>query len=410
MIAINDKSILINGVYNHPQVLPVNGRNQLMEPTFRPEIENGKTQEKHWENWRWQLRNCIHSVKDLTELLNLSDGFLEKTMDKYIDPYFYMKVTPHFAVHLKNIKEQLGVEQIIPLLRTMLPAAIEFENSFETIDGMGEDSTGEHKLISTLYKERALLFVTNRCPVHCRYCFRRRKINDEENIVSKSELFKAIDKIGQNPEIKDVILSGGDPLTVSEDTLNEILEKLNRIPHVEIVRIDTKFATVLPQRFTSSLIEILRKRTPLYMTLHFAHPLEISPATVDACNNLADNGIVLGSYIPLLKGINDDRKTLKELFRKLVKMRVRPYYLVQNVTNKWNRQFQVPIEKGLEIMDGLHGEISGLALPTYIVYLPDAGGKVPLQRNYIKNRVQNGWYIENFQGRKIFYWDPKNES
>ena len=363
-----------------------------------------------WNDWHWQERNCIASLGDLTTALALSEDFLEQETGANIDRDFHLKITPHFVEHLRDLKRSSGEESIRPLLRTLLPTATEDRNSFTQIDGMGEDRTGEHKLISSLYADRGLLFIANRCPVHCRYCFRRRKINDTEHTVSNDEVFEAIGRIRNDKSIRDVILSGGDPLSVSDNRLDQILDAVFSIDHVSIVRIDTKFATVLPQRFTASLFSVLSRRKPLYMNLHFTHASEISRETRRVCNKLADAGVVLGAYIPLLKGVNDERETLKELFFELTKIRVRPYYLVQNVTNKWNRHFQVSIERGLSLINGLQGEISGIALPTYIVYLPEAGGKVALQNNPIMRQTDNGYYIRNYEGREIFYWDPPDES
>lgn len=367
----------------------------------------GNVSENDWKNWKWQEKNAVHSLKELKDILDLPDDFLlQEIVGKLPDKDFFMKITPHYVNHLWKLKSESGLPRIVPLLRTLLPVAEEDKDSFDVVDGMGEEGTGEHKLISNLYEDRGLLFVTNRCPVHCRYCFRRRKINDDEHVVRRAEIFEAIARIRANSNIRDVIISGGDPLTLADSVLDEILDSLYKINHVAIVRIDTKFATALPQRFTEDLLIVLRRRKPLYMTFHFVHPDEISPETEDLCGRLADSGIVLGSYIPLLRGINDDREILKSLFLKLARMRVRPYYLVQNVTNKWNRHFQVPIEKGLQLIDGLHGEISGVALPTYVVYLPEAGGKVPLQPNYICKRTSEGYIIRNFQNREILYRDP----
>ena len=366
--------------------------------TFRGEVPY-----EEWNDWHWQQRNIVSNLNDLKSYLNLSDEFLHESLGKQPDKDFFMKITPHFLEHIRHLREQFGLQKIRPLLSTLLPVTTEDETAIEQIDGMGEDGTGAHQLISNLYEDRGLLFITNRCPVHCRYCFRRRKINDEEHKVVKDEVYEAIEKIKQNEKIRDVVISGGDPLSVADERLDTILEMIYKIDHVKIVRIDTKFPSVLPQRFTTNLINVLRKYKPLYMTFHFVHPDEISPETEGICNRLADSGIVLGSYIPLLKGINNNRETLKKLFLKLTQMRVRPYYLVQNVTNKWNKHFQVPIEDGLKLIDGLHGEISGLALPSYVVYLPEAGGKVPLQNKYIVKPTSEGWIIRNFQGREILY-------
>lgn len=370
------------------------------------ETFKGKVSYADWNDWHWQQRNIISNLNELQTYLKLPNELIREALGKQIDTDFFMKITPHFLEHLRYLKGRYGVQRIKPLLATLLPVISEDEAIIEQVDGMGEDGTGPHQLISNLYEDRGLLFITNRCPVHCRYCFRHRKINDDEHIVSKDDAFEAIEKIKENDRIRDVVISGGDPLMVSNEHLDKILELVYSINHVKIVRIDTKFPTVLPQRFDEELLYVLRKRKPLYMTLHFTHPDEISEETELVCNRLADSGIVLGSYIPLLKNVNDNRETLKKLFLKLAELRVRPYYLVQNVTNKWNEHFQVPIEVGLKLMEGLHGEISGVALPSYVVYLPEAGGKVPLQTNYIVERTKEGYLLRNFQNRIILYREP----
>ena len=374
----------------------------------------GSASKSDWSDWKWHLKNRFNSVRDIFGEIDVSDEI--RTAAENADLYelpFDVGLTPYFASHIKNLlsTDPLGAEA---LMKTVLPTKSEMDPVFaEWVDGMGEDQTGNHVLISQLYANRALLFVSKICPIYCRYCFRRRKVGDKsKSILSTSEIQAAIDKIAEDPNIDDVIVSGGDPLMMPDNRIVDLLKRLRSVASIRIVRFDTKMATTLPQRITKELVEQLKQYHPLYLTLHFVHPAEITEDVNRACTRLADAGIPLGAYIPLLKGINDERTTLKKLFTELAYIRVRPYYLVDNVANRWTDQFTVPLEKAFELIDGLQGEVSGPALPTLVVYLPNAGGKVPLSAQGYRPivRTESGWKIKGHDGNTYDYPDVPESS
>lgn len=363
-----------------------------------------------WSSWTWQLQNCITSVRELIELLPMPDRLVQDALiaDQY-KVSFGMKITPYMLNHLYRLKET-GSEDAVQLVKTILPSASEAECALtQTLDGMGEDDTSSHPLISRFYRNRVLLFVSNVCPIYCRYCFRRRKVGGNSKLpISIDQVKEAIDfGIRADPDIDDVVISGGDPLMMSDEYLVELLSHLRSVPHVRIIRLDTKMAASLPQRITPELVSRLGQFHPLYVTLHFAHPSEITDEVHQACTRLANVGIPLGSYIPLLKGVNDRFATLARLFTELIYMRVRPYYLVHNIANRWTNHFTVPLERAFELMEKLQNEVSGLALPTLITYLPGACGKVPLAPQGLTpiKRDHDSWLIRGHDGKPHKYPD-----
>lgn len=268
--------------------------------------------------------------------------------------------------------------------------------------GMGGTDNRSNRLIFKLYKNRAVFLVSHTCPIHCRYCFRRKKMILNQHI-SMKDIEQSVDIIKNDSDVNDVILTGGDPLTLTNEKLGFIIQKLRSIDHVKIIRIDTKYPIVSPDRVDSDFVNLLKKSTPIFITFHILHHLEISPDFIAKAKMLADNGINLFSYTPLLKNINDEDKVLMELFNKLVFNRIIPYYLVSNVVNKWNAHFTVDLDKALELHETLLKNLSGIAVPDLIVYLPDGGGKVLLSRNKIKKKDNNGYFIENYEKETYYY-------
>lgn len=362
-----------------------------------------------WSDWKWHLQNRLTTAKEVLDVLPVPEAIrtaAEKAEEFHIP--FETGLTPYLVKHIAGLllSDPGGA---CALLKTVLPSTAELSPVFiESRDGMGEDQTGTHTLLSQLYKNRALLFVSSVCPVYCRFCFRRRKVGSNSDVfLSTAEIQQAIDRIADDPSIDDVIVSGGDPLMMPDNRLIDLLHRLRAVPTIRIVRFDTKMATVLPQRITAALAEQLSRYHPLYLTLHFVHPAEITNEVRRACSLLADAGIPLGAYTPLLRGINDQRETLVRLFTELAYMRVRPYYIVHNVANRWTDHFTVPLERAFDLMDGLQGEISGPALPSLVVYLPNAGGKVPLSAQGYRPilRTDRGWKIKGHDGREHEYPD-----
>ena len=363
------------------------------------------TQEE-WDDWRWHMRRRIRTLKDLSAVISLKT-WEERDIAQVLQR-LPMAVTPYFAFHIRRLEESGQMGDAEALKRTVKPDISEITTvGFDTDDGVGEELNRPTPCVSQFYDDRVLLSLNNLCSVYCRYCFRKRKVGRrEEFIISEGELRQAIDYIRKNTNIRDVILSGGDPLSMPDVRLREIISEIRSIEHVYIIRIDTKFPVSLPQRITDDLVSMLKEFHPLFMTLHFTHPGELSPETKEKCEKLADAGIPLGTYTPLLKGVNDDKEILKRLFLGLIRVRVRPYYLVHFIETKFAHHFKTSIVKGLEILDGLHGYISGYALPQYVVYLPEGGGKVPIQPDYIDKQTTEGYWFRNPKGEVQFYPDP----
>jgi lysine 2,3-aminomutase len=297
-----------------------------------------------------------------------------------------------------------------PLRRTVIPTSHEFVHGRgEANDPLGEEHDSPVPGLVHRYPDRVLLLVLDFCSSYCRYCTRSRVVGHGEIVPSESRLEQAFDYIRRTPTVRDVLLSGGDPLFLSEERLDWILTRLRAIPHVEFIRIGTKMPAVLPQRITRELCRVLRKHHPLWMSLHFTHPDECTPETFQACTRLADAGIPLGSQTVLLKGINDNVETMKRLMHGLLKMRVRPYYLYQCDPITGSSHFRTSVTKGLEIVEGLRGHTTGYAVPTYVIDAPGGGGKIPLQPNYVIGRDGDDLLLRNYAGGTYRYPDPQPE-
>jgi lysine 2,3-aminomutase len=293
------------------------------------------------------------------------------------------------------------------LRRTVVPTSLEFlRTSGEADDPLDEENDSPVPGLVHRYPDRVLLLVLDFCSTYCRYCTRSRVVGHGELLPQEARLEKAIDYIRQTPSVRDVLLSGGDPLALSEERLDWLLTRLRQIPHVEFVRLGTKMPAVLPQRITPQLCRVLRKFHPLWMSLHFLHPDECTPEAVRACNRLDDAGIPLGSQTVLLKGVNDDVPTMRELVHRLLMMRVRPYYLYQCDPISGSSHFRTSVAKGLEIIEGLRGHTSGYAVPTYVIDAPGGGGKIPLQPNYVVGREGDDLILRNYENRTFRYPDP----
>lgn len=367
-----------------------------------------------WNNWKWQLKNCVHTVQKLKRTLNTSifENEDSQNLISVLDS-FEMKLTPYLVAIIHQALKKRDLKTTNVFINTFVPSAAEIEHINDGIDGIGEESSNAKPapLITNFYKNRVLFFITNMCPAYCRYCFRRRKVgrHPHENIredLRPEQIQQSIQYIRNNKEIKEVIVSGGDPFILSDERLLSILSELREIEHIRVLRIDTKALTTLPQRFTPEIIKELKKLKPLYIVGNFLHSVELTPEVINATSLLIDEGIPVVSHTALLKGINDDADVISELMWNLYVNRIIPYYLIQFIPTKWTEHFRVPIEKGLEIMRSLHGNLSGIANPTYIIYLPDGAGKVPLLPDYLIEHTSEGYDFENYEGRKVLYKEP----
>jgi lysine 2,3-aminomutase len=293
-----------------------------------------------------------------------------------------------------------------PLRRTVIPTAAEFDRGLgEADDPLGEDGDSPVPGLVHRYPDRVLLLVTDFCSSYCRYCTRSRMVGHGSIAPAEARLEAAFDYIRRTPAIRDVLISGGDPLALSDERLDWILTRLRETPHVEFLRMGTKMPAVLPQRITPELCRMLRKHHPLWMSLHFLHPDECTPESFQACTRLADAGIPLGSQTVLLAGVNDNVETMKELVHRLLRMRVRPYYLYQCDPISGSAHFRTPVSKGLEIIEGLRGHTTGYAVPNYVIDAPGGGGKIPLQPNYVVGRDGDDLLLRNFEGNVYRYPD-----
>jgi lysine 2,3-aminomutase len=338
-------------------------------------------------------------LAQLEEVLVLSDE--ERTALSEGDMMLPVSITPYYmSLVSRDDRNQ-------PLRRTVIPTAAEFQRGLgEADDPLGEDGDSPVPGLVHRYPDRVLLLVTDFCSSYCRYCTRSRVVGHGSITPGEARLEQAFDYIRRTPSIRDVLISGGDPLALSDQRLDWILSTLRQIPHVEFLRIGTKMPAVLPQRITPELCRVLRKHHPLWMSLHFLHPDECTPESFLACTRLADAGIPLGSQTVLLAGVNDDVETMKKLVHRLLMMRVRPYYLYQCDPISGSAHFRTPVSKGLEIIEGLRGHTTGYAVPNYVIDAPGGGGKIPLQPNYVVGREGDDLLLKNYQGGVYRYPDP----
>ncbi len=358
---------------------------------------------KLWNDWHWQISHRIRTKDQIRSMLCLSKE--ENDALNNNERLLPISVTPYYMSLLSREKANQSIR------RCVIPTVHELRHSpGEADDPLCEEKQSPVPGLVHRYPDRVLLLVHDFCSTYCRYCTRSRVVGHGKLHPNHSRLEKALEYIRNTPSIRDVLLSGGDPLVLSDDRLDRILTGLRQIPHVEIIRIGTKIPAVLPQRVTPQLVRLLHRHHPLWMSLHFTHPDECTPEAFRACNLLADAGIPLGSQTVLLKGVNDNVDTMKELVHCMMKMRVRPYYLYQCDPITGSAHFRTPIEKGLEIIRGLRGFTSGYAVPTYVVDAPGGGGKIPLMPDYIAGRDNDSILLENYQGGLFRYPDHPCEN
>ena len=380
----------------------------LFFPQFQTGLSTGRTpfrrkffpgiSAKQWNDWHWQVSHRIRTEAQLKEMLILSeDEALALVQDRAKLP---LGITPYYMSLVSRDNP------LQPLRRTVIPTWQEnLQMPGEADDPLGEEFQSPVPGLVHRYPDRVLLLLSDFCSTYCRYCTRSRMVGHGGVTPSRSRLERAFDYIRSKPLVRDVLLSGGDPLLLSDERLAWILSRLRQIPHVEIVRIGTKVPAVLPQRITPKLVRILRRYHPLWMSLHFTHPDECTPESYRACTQLADGGIPLGSQTVLLKGINDDVQTMTHLMHHLMKMRVRPYYLYQCDPITGSSHFRTPLEKGIEIIRGMRGFTTGYAIPTFVVDAPGGGGKIPLMPDYMSGRDDDGFVLKNYENRLYHYPD-----
>ena len=354
-----------------------------------------------WSDWQWQVRERVRSLADLERLFALSPGEREAVIRH--SGSLPLGITPYYASRMN------AADASSPLRRTHIPVMGEYlRTPGEADDPLGEDHDAAVPGLIHRYPDRVLFLVTGFCSTYCRYCTRSRAVGNvgSEYKFRPREWELALAYLEQHTEVRDVLLSGGDPLTLGEDRLDYLLGRLRKIPHIEFIRIGTKVPMVLPMRVTSSLIRVLKKHRPIWMSVHATHPDELSVESTEAFNRLADAGVPLGSQTVLLKGINDNVETMRNLFHGLLRRRVRPYYLYQCDPISGSAHFRTPVEKGIEIIEGLRGHTSGYAVPHFVVDAPGGGGKIPLIPDYLVGRDGDDLLLRNFEGGVYRYPDP----
>ena len=385
--------------YPFTDALIYSGRSVAFRHTYFPQATA-----EDWNDWRWQLRNRINDIDRLSAVVNLTDderkavGDGARGLSFGVTPYYLSLIDPDDSSQ--------------PLRRCMIPVTAEsICGPGEAADPLGEEADSPVHGLVHRYPDRVLLLVTGFCSSYCRYCTRSRMVGHTgPTRLRGDQLEQAISYIEDHPQIRDVLISGGDPLTMPDADLDRILGRLRRIKHVEILRIGTKAPVVLPQRITRRLTKILSRHHPLFMSIHFTHPAELTGEVYEACTRLADAGIPLGSQTVLLSGINDEVATMKRLVQGLLRMRVRPYYLYQCDPITGSAHFRTPVSKGLEIIQGLRGHTTGYAIPNYVIDAPGGGGKIPLQPEYVVGREGKNLILQNYEGKQFVYPDILGET
>ncbi|HMQ10512.1 MAG TPA: KamA family radical SAM protein [Oligoflexia bacterium] len=356
---------------------------------------------QEWNDWKWQVRNRVRKIDQLEHIINLTDderaSIIRRTGNLPI------AITPYYL----SLFDRYNPQQAIRM--THLPVEGEFIKSpGEDPDPLGEEHDTAAPGLVHRYPDRVLFLTTGFCSTYCRYCTRSRMVGETNGVYSFSisNWEKAAQYIEAHPEIRDCLLSGGDPLSIDNDKLEWLLKRLRSIKHLEFIRIGTKIPIVMPQRITKDLCKMLKKYHPLWMSIHMTHPDELTPEAAEACSRLADAGIPLGSQTVLLKNINDDADVLKKLFHGALKMRVKPYYLYQCDPVAGSAHFRTPVEKGIEIIEKLRGHTTGYAVPQFVIDAPGGGGKIPLMPEYIVGRDKDDLLLRNFEGHIYRYPDP----
>lgn len=351
--------------------------------------------EEQWEDWHWQIKNRITNLDDLSKIVLLSpeeENGINKSFGR-----LSMAITPYWAL----LMDPFDIE--CPIRRQAVPSVFEhLVSECELVDPCAEDRDSPAPGLVHRYPDRVLLLATDNCATYCRHCTRRRRIGKKEE-TALNNLDRAIDYIKSNRRVRDVLISGGDPLLLETNVLEQIIKGIREISHVEFLRIGTRVPVTLPQRITHELINMLKKYSPLWISIHFNHPKEITKRSKLACDMLSEAGFPLGSQTVLLKGINDRTSVMRKLMHDLLKIRVRPYYIYQCDPVRGTSHFRTPIAVGINIMEKLRGHTSGYAVPTYVVDAPGGGGKIPVAPNYLLSQDKGKYTLRNYKGEIYTY-------
>ncbi|MFH1377319.1 MAG: lysine 2,3-aminomutase [Planctomycetota bacterium] len=362
----------------------------------------GQTTHSNWSDWTWQIKHCIRDIETFERLLGINLSPAIRKNFKAVTKKFPMSVTPYY---LSLIDETDYLRD--PIFKQSFPSLNELTiMKTDLADPLHEDKDSPVPGLTHRYPDRVLLLVSNACAMYCRHCTRKRRVGDKDRIPGKEEIQKGIDYIRQTPQVRDVLLSGGDPFLLPTPYLNWMLTELRRIPHVEIIRIGTRTPVVLPYRIDDELVDMLKTHHPLWINTHYNHPRELTASSRAALKKLADAGIPLGNQSVLLSGVNDCPRIMRALVHKLAANRVRPYYLYQCDLSEGLSHFRTPVGKGIEILESLIGHTSGLCVPTYVIDAPGGGGKIPVMPNYLISWSTNKVVLRNYEGVITTYKEP----
>lgn len=356
----------------------------------------------HWRDWHWQVQQCVRSIEQFEMLLGIKLSAEQREGFKKTTAEFPMSITPYYLslIDTDNLDND-------PIFKQSFATSAELDYcDFDMDDPLHEDKDCPTPCITHRYPDRVLFTVSNTCAMYCRHCTRKRTVGDRDSMPTKNDLLKGIDYIKNTPNIRDVLLSGGDPLLLSDERIDWLLSKLRAIDHVEIIRIGSRTPVVLPQRITPELTDILKKYHPIWLNTHFNHPREITTSAKLSLKRLADAGIPLGNQSVLLSGINDCPRIMRSLVHKLSANRVRPYYIYQCDLSRGLSHFRTPVGKGIEILESLIGHTSGFCVPTYVIDAPGGGGKIPIMPNYLISWSTNKVVLRNYEGVITTYKEP----
>jgi len=355
--------------------------------------------DKEWNDWKWQVKNRIETLDGLKKYISLTKeeekGVAQslKTLRMAITPYYLSLIDPD--------------DRNCPVRKQAIPTGAETHKSAaDLLDPLHEDEDSPVLGLTHRYPDRVLFLITDMCSMYCRHCTRRRFAGQTDKESPSERIQKSIDYIAKTPAVRDVLLSGGDALMVSDKMLESIIQRLRAIPHVEIIRIGTRTPVVCPQRITDDLVNMLKKYHPIWLNTHFNHSKEVTPESAAACAKIADAGIPIGNQSVLLRGVNDCVHIMKKLVQDLVKIRVRPYYIYQCDLSMGLEHFRTPVSKGIEIIENLRGHTSGYAVPTFVVDAPGGGGKIPVMPDYIISQSPGRVILRNFEGVITTYTEP----
>jgi len=349
-----------------------------------------------WEDWHWQLKHRICAKEELAQVIKLSPE--EEEGIKKANGRLSLAITPYWATLIDS------EDPTCPLRRQAVPVVAESViGPHEMVDPCAEDRDSPAPYLVHRYPDRVLLLATEHCALYCRHCTRRRLVGEHQETSSPTRFDAAVEYIKANRKIRDVLISGGDPFVLEDEEIENLIEKIRAISHVEFLRIGTRVPVTLPQRITEKLVSVLKKYAPIWVSIHFNHPKEITRRCKTACDMLADAGIPLGSQTVLLKGINDRPYIMRRLMHELLQIRVRPYYIYQCDPVRGTQHFRTPVAVGINIMEKLRGHTSGYAIPTYVIDGPGGGGKIPVGPNYILSQAKGKYVLRNYKGKIYTY-------